>query len=197
MLLVAVAHAAVCTYDYSVWSTRTAAVSRTVHVEKPAEELTDAERDPSGCTPCAEDQQAVTLSNGVSFPLCQRYADSVRDALDQAIEAGFRVVTVTGWRPGMSRGPTNEAGERTVLSNHSFGVAIDVNEAANGLYDTCVTWAPTCRLRKGGPWRPGQDPLSIVRDSVLVRAMTAAGLRWGGELEGRQKDFMHFSPTGS
>jgi hypothetical protein len=85
---------------------------------------------------------------------------------------------------------------RTRFSNHSFGIAIDVNSASNGLYTNCISFGAQCRLHRGGPWRPASDTASIAADSRLVRRMRAAGFRWGGEIRGRQKDFMHFSPSG-
>jgi len=33
-------------------------------------------------------------------------------------------------------------------------------------------------------------------DSNIVRAIEDIGLKWGGEIDGKRKDFMHFSPTG-
>jgi D-alanyl-D-alanine carboxypeptidase-like protein len=95
----------------------------------------------------------------------------------------------------VSRGPADKDGNRTQLSNHSYGVAIDVNEMQNGLYDHCVVWGAGCRLIKGGPYRP-REAGSIVAESPLVAALEAVGLKWGGRIAGRQKDFMHFSPTG-
>ena len=82
------------------------------------------------------------------------------------------------------------------LSNHSFGVAFDLNEEQNGLYNDCPRWGPSCVLAKGGAYRPGADPLSLTESSPATRRMKEAGFDWGGLLPGRQKDFMHFSPSG-
>jgi hypothetical protein len=164
-------------------------------VDKPRAELTDQEQGPLGCTPCREDQVEVTLRNGLEFLACAKLAKPLGEALDAAIERGQDIGTVVGYRAQMSKGPADRDGNRTQLSNHAFGVAIDVNEGQNGLYDQCVTWSPACRLIKGGPYRPGEKG-SIESDSPLVAAMKAIGLEWGGRIAGKQKDFMHFSPSG-
>jgi hypothetical protein len=49
---------------------------------------------------------------------------------------------------------------------------------------------------RGGAWQPGVDPYSLSADGIVVRELQNLGFRWGGEIAGRQKDFMHFSPTG-
>ena len=95
----------------------------------------------------------------------------------------------------MTRGPTDAEGLRTAFSNHSFGVALDVNAELNGLYDRCPSFGPDCRLLLGGRWQP-DAPGGLSADSAVVEALREAGLRWGGEIAGKQKDFMHFSPTG-
>jgi len=84
---------------------------------------------------------------------------------------------------------------RTQYSYHSFGVAIDINAEQNGLYGNCVTFSDACQLRRGGPWRPGR-PGTITLGDPIYDGLTDIGLRWGGEIAGRQKDFMHFSLTG-
>ena len=119
----------------------------------------------------------------------------MKDAFRQSINEGFRFYSLTGYRVGRTKGPVDENGLRTEYSNHAFGLAIDVNAEANGLYSNCVTFGPACELMRGGEWRP-DNPASITRDSPIYRAMQAIGFRWGGDLDGRQKDFMHFSITG-
>lgn len=192
LLLVASAAAAPCSYDYSVWNVPAGRSLRRVHVEIDAAE---APRDADGCSPCAEEQVALQVA-GQQLSLCRAVAAPLRGALEAAVAGGFRVERLVGWRPQMSRGPVDANGDRTQLSNHAFGAAVDVNEGQNGLYDACPAWGPGCALRKGGPWRPGADPRSILREGLLVRAMAAAGFAWGGELAGKQKDFMHFSRSG-
>jgi hypothetical protein len=95
----------------------------------------------------------------------------------------------------MTKGPVDSAGNRTRFSYHSYGIALDINEDHNGLYENCVRFGPRCRLRRGGQWDPRQ-PLSLTQDHPLVRALKRMGFKWGGEIAGKQKDFMHFSPYG-
>jgi hypothetical protein len=111
------------------------------------------------------------------------------------MENGERIFSVVGYRVGMTRGNFDALGNRTRFSNHSFGIAIDINEQQNGLYDRCITFGPACRLRRGGNWIPGQEG-SLTPESPVVKAMKRIGMKWGGEIEGHQKDFMHFSPSG-
>jgi hypothetical protein len=97
---------------------------------------------------------------------------------------------------GLTRGPIDPDGNRTRFSNHSFGVAIDINPKHNGLYTNCFQFGPQCKRIRGGHWRPHQDPFSLKPDGNVVKALQRIGLKWGGRIQGRQKDFMHFSITG-
>jgi hypothetical protein len=164
-------------------------------VDKPYAELSASEKGPFGCTPCEEDQVDVTLSDGLRFRACRIAAERVRDALERSLSDGQRLVSVIGYRPQVSKGDMDGLGNRTRLSNHSFGVAFDLNEAYNGLYNDCPRWGPGCVLAKGGPYRPG-EALSLTPASPAVKRLKSAGFVWGGALAGRQKDFMHFSPGG-
>ena len=186
-----------CTYSYTVWDTRQIASIPASPVDKPRSALTDAERGPMGCTPCSEDQRERSLSNGLTFQVCRTIADSVTAALEEALAAGVPIESVSGYRPIMSKGELDDQGRRTQLSRHAFGVALDINRDQNGLYGNCAHFGPDCTLLQGGPWRPGADPRSLSEGHPVVAALEAAGLRWGGRIEGSQKDFMHFSPDGT
>jgi hypothetical protein len=166
-------------------------------VFKDTSELLSEELDmQSGCTVCAEDQQAIKLEGLPEFSVCKRYAPLVRDMLQQLISQGEKINSVIGYRVGRTRGDIDAQGNRSGFSNHSFGIAIDINTAHNGLYGNCVQFGPRCKLLRAGPWRPGDDPFSLQPDGLIVKAFQEAGFKWGGEIAGRQKDFMHFSPTG-
>lgn len=186
-----------CTYRPLVWSTAEGRSLPAAPVDEPRSALEPGEMGPLGCTPCAEDQREVTLSNGLAFALCHRIAEPVRRALEGALREGAILESVQGYRPIRSRGPIDGEGRRTVLSHHAYGVALDVNRAHNGLYGDCVAWGPSCRLLQGGRWRPGEDALSLHPDHPVVRALRDVGLQWGGAIAGRQKDYMHFSPDGT
>jgi len=129
------------------------------------------------------------------FFVCFKLAPRVRSILGDMLERGAPVRTVVGYHVIKSRGPINGNGNRTGFSNHSYGTAIDINPELNGLYDNCITFGPACRLIRGGAWKPGV-PGTIDTNSDIVSLFKQAGFKWGGEIVGKQKDFMHFSPTG-
>lgn len=186
-----------CSYDSWQWNTFEKRAVNFVHVVHPYAEIGEEERDGlTGCTVCSEDQMMLAMPPLEPFHICRRIAQQVRSALQRALEAGARIKTVTGYRVGRTRGEIDADGNRTGFSNHSFGVALDIDPQYNGLYDHCARFGPGCMLIRGGAWRPGEVPQSIGADSPVVRAMKEAGFLWGGEIRGKQKDFMHFSPTG-
>lgn len=187
---------ATCTYSTYRWSVplRRAVEQRTVR--KPYAELTPAEVDAaSGCSVCAEDQVEIAIDGVPTFRLCRRLAPQIEPVLRQLVASGVPLLSVTGYRVGMTRGPVDGNGLRTVFSNHAFGTALDLNAEVNGLYDHCLSFGPDCRLLLGGPWQP-DHPGGLSAQSPAVVALREAGLRWGGEIAGKQKDFMHFSPSG-
>ncbi len=179
-----------------VWNTRTRSSSPPIEVRKPYAALTSEERDPaSGCSVCERDQVEIKLPGLKPFKVCHVFAERVRETLEKLLAQGEPITEVEAYRVVRSRGALNERGERTGFSNHSFGIAIDINPQQNGLYHRCVHFGPHCQLVRGGPWRPGQ-PGSLTAESRVVQAFKGIGLQWGGEIAGKQKDFMHFSPTG-
>jgi hypothetical protein len=184
-----------CTYEYTVWNVKEKRSIKKVRVDKPYGELEPREKSREGCTPCEEDQETIVLSSGLKFRACRVMASRLKGAMELALAKGQAIKTVVGYRAQMSRGQVDRDGNRTELSNHAFGVAVDINEEFNGLYSNCPHWSPTCELTKGGAYSPGK-PLSLVAESPIVVALGKAGFRWGGEIAGRQKDFMHFSPSG-
>jgi len=185
-----------CTYEVAVWNVPAKSILEVRAVSHPYAALSHEERDPiTGCTVCREDQVRVSLPTVNAFSICRRIAPGVKKALLELIEGGFPVLSVRGYQVVRSRGEIDGRGNRTVLSNHSFGTAIDINRELNGLYDNCHAFGPGCRLVLGGPWRPGEHG-TLLGDGPAVRAMKELGFKWGGEIPGRQKDFMHFSLTG-
>ncbi|GJL95824.1 MAG: hypothetical protein DHS20C05_22290 [Hyphococcus sp.] len=198
-VLPVVAHAddlQTCTYTDWVWSVRERKAVNIQEVERPYRSLADEERDAAtGCSLCREDQVEITLSGIKPFYMCKAVAKEVETALTRAMKAGFEIGTVVGYRVGRSKGVLDVYGRRTEYSNHSFGLAIDINAKKNGLYDRCATFSSACRLIRGGEWRPDM-PGGIAPDTPLYGELKNIGWRWGGELDGLQKDFMHFSPFG-
>jgi hypothetical protein len=185
-----------CTYRTYTWNVvaRTAVDNRVVR--HPYSSVTEAETHaPTGCTVCQEDQVTIRLPDVPPFQVCRVLAPAIAEAVRAAVANGEPILTITGYRVGVTKGAADAQGNRTEFSLHSFGVALDVNERRNGLYDHCPVFGPSCRLLRGGPWRPGQAG-TIAEGSAIVRELVRIGLRWGGQIEGQQKDFMHFSPTG-
>ncbi len=186
-----------CSYNTWVWSPTYNKALGHKRIKKPKSELTPEELGSvKGCTVCEEDQVEIKLESLPAFKVCKVFEANINRAIKQALAQGFSLSTVTGYRVGKSKGPLNGNGERTQFSNHSFGTAIDFNAEKNGLYDFCTRFSPACKLLRGGDYRPG-TPGSITKESSLYKAFLAQGFKWGGELEGKQKDFMHFSLTGS
>ena len=202
LLLTTIAEAAeratpqTCSYEVRVWNVISRqSIDRGV-VTHPYDSTGPAEVDPAtGCTVCKEDQSEIRVPPLEPFSVCYKIASRVQAALEELVRRGAPIFAVTGYHVIKSRGSVNNRGDRTEFSNHSFGTAIDINPDRNGLYDQCVKFGPECRLLRGGEWRPGV-PGTLERESDVVRAVKAAGFRWGGEIAGKQKDFMHFSPSG-
>ncbi len=185
-----------CTYSDWTWSAAERRAVDISEVEKPYTALRDDERDAAtGCSLCREDQVAIVLPGVAPFQVCKAVADDVETALRRAMDAGFKIETITGYRVGRSKGVLDADGRRTEYSNHSFGLAIDVNAGANGLYDRYTEFSGACRLIRGGEWRPFETG-GISPDTPLYEELVGIGWQWGGELSGRQKDFMHFSLSG-
>ena len=149
------------------------------------------------CSVCEEDQIEIHIAGVESFKICRKLESQVLQALLKSRREGFELESVVGYRVGKTRGALNSRGLRTEFSNHSYGVALDVNASKNGLYDACFVFGPACRLLQGGIYNPERkDHSTISLASPLYKALVEAGFRWGGELAGKQKDFMHFSLSG-
>lgn len=145
-----------------------------------------------GCTVCEEDQTELQVA-GLRFKMCRRHALRAEAVLRQLHKQGFPLKELEGYRVGKSKGPVNAQGLRTQFSNHSYGVALDINASLNGLYENCMSFSTACRLSRGGVYDPTKKGAITKPISELFKAQ---GFKWGGELQGQQKDFMHFSPSG-
>lgn len=185
----------VCTFTDWAWNSAEGRAENFRKVNMSRSDLSPEQRHPTlPCSVCREDQVRIS-AGGASALICRAIAGDVEDALRRSEAAGFPINSLTGYRVGRTKGPLDARGLRTQYSHHSFGLAIDVNAEQNGLYDRCVEFGPHCRLRRGGRWVPNAEG-AINPHTPLYRAMREAGLKWGGELKGRQKDFMHFSLQG-
>ncbi|MBV1910273.1 MAG: M15 family metallopeptidase [Kangiellaceae bacterium] len=199
-----------CTYTTYKWNTvqRKAVDFKTV--QHPYSALQGREIDKqTGCTVCQEDQIEITITGLKPVKMCKILAEDLQHLLLEQVESYQNqiqtvnrnqaplvpILKLVGYRVGMTKGTIDQQGNRTEFSNHSFGIALDINDEQNGLYDQCITFGSHCRLIKGGKWHPRQSG-SITAESDIVHFMKQLGFKWGGEIKGKQKDFMHFSPTG-
>ena len=84
-------------------------------------------------------------------------------------------------------------GPGDVFSQHSYGLAIDINPIENPY----VAADGFVRNRNARPYRDRslELPGIIHSGDVVVRAFASIGWRWGGYWSGA-KDYMHFSLTG-
>lgn len=193
---VSIAEDRMCTYQVFTWN---AIQKRSINfqtVQHPYGELSPEEIDPqTGCSVCSEDQEQIHIPPLKPFSVCKKIAPKVRSAIMQLMEMKAPIFSVVGYRVGKTRGDADIHGNRTRFSNHSFGIAIDLNPELNGLYHNCLTFGSKCRLIRGGAWRPGVIG-TLELGGGIVMVLKAAGFLWGGEIAGKQKDFMHFSLTG-
>jgi hypothetical protein len=186
-----------CSYESYQWSTSEQRAVNRRQVTHPYSALRAEEIDPdTGCSVCREDQVEVAIPRVEPFLVCRIVAPAVEAALRELIDSGEVIEQVVGYRVGKTRGDVDAQGLRTGFSNHSYGVAIDINPQHNGLYDRCIDFGPHCRLLRGGEWQPHTHAASLAPQGAVVRRLKQEGFRWGGEIRGRQKDFMHFSPSG-
>ena len=185
-----------CHYSVYKWNTIQRKAVDFAQVSKPYRELTPAELDSyTGCSVCREDQLELSIDGLPKFSVCKNIAPQLARALSRVRLSGQKIVDITGYRVGKTRGAVDTAGNRSGFSNHSYGTALDFNMGFNGLYDHCIEFNPSCRLIKGGQWKQ-EHPLSIQANSALVGEMRNIGFKWGGMIQGKQKDFMHFSVSG-
>lgn len=185
-----------CTYEVYNWNIHKKKAVNNKKVAHPYSELTAEEKDPeSGCTVCLEDQELVTVGKIEPFYVCKKISGAVRAALEKLLAEGRPVLEVVAYRPGKTKNPLAKNGDRQGFSNHAYGTALDINRSRNGLYDNCFRFGPGCRLLQGGRWKPDAEG-ALTKDSAIVKELGEAGFKWGGEIEGKQKDFMHFSKSG-
>lgn len=190
------ASAKTCTYATYQWNSLEKKVVNFRTVEKSYKDLTQDEKDPTtGCSVCSEDQVELKFKNLEPFKACKALSSKIKKTFSKLIENGSPIYSIVGYRVGQTRGPLDEKGNRTLFSNHSFGVALDINSEFNGLYTNCETFGPECKLVKGGSWSPPSKGTLTQNDPIVIE-FKKIGLKWGGESKGVLKDFMHFSPTG-
>jgi hypothetical protein len=185
-----------CTYEVRTWNVHQKRSVEVKTVQHPYAALKPEEIDlETGCTVCSEDQVLISIPSFPPLSVCHTLAPQVRAVLEELKRKNAPLFSLVGYHVIKSRGPLDTQGNRTEFSNHSYGTAIDINPEQNGLYDQCIQFNPLCRLIRGGERRPGTKGTLEASDDI-VTVFKNAGFRWGGEIAGKQKDFMHFSSTG-
>ena len=185
-----------CSYTTYRWNVEQRKAVMIDIVSKPYKDVTPEERDSvTGCSVCEQDQVSLNIAHLPEIKVCHLLANQIKSAIEAALQEGQYLKSAVGYRVGRTRGEIDSQGNRTQFSNHSFGIAIDFNVEFNGLYNNCVSFNEQCQLIKGGVWHY-HNPGSLKLDSPIVFHMKQAGFKWGGEILGKQKDFMHFSLTG-
>jgi len=110
-----------------------------------------------------------------SLQVHKKLAQNFINALTELADSGFKAYSLGTycWRK-----VNNGSGSNT-LSQHSYGVAIDINPNEN--YYPGVT---------SGLYKPGVNEYSLTEKEITI--MNKYGFRWGGNY----KDYMHFSISG-
>lgn len=183
-----------CHYKIFKYNTYENKIHGPIEVKTWKKDLSPDELGVQGCSICEEDQMDIRLVNGLNFKICRKFAH-IQEALNSALAQGQVINSIKGYIVKKTSGGIDEKGFRMKLSNHSFGTAVDINRMSNGLYKNCEIFGPHCQLAHGGEWNLN-NPASIKPNSYLIFRMKESGLKWGGEIQGTQKDFMHFSPSG-
>jgi len=188
--------ASICTYQSWDWDTNLKKAVNVHKVVKDKNVLTKEEQGVvSGCSVCEEDQVKIKIDSLPEFFVCKKVAAKITKAIKRTLNAKFPIFSIVGYRVGKSKGKINAQGLRTEFSNHSYGTAIDFNSEKNGLYDNCIIFSDSCFKLRGGDYFSDAEG-AITKRTPLYIELLKVGFKWGGEIVGKQKDFMHFSLTG-
>lgn len=175
-----------------------------------AEDLGASWTDGLGCAP-PDDLVAVSVTHhGLDGEVLEgrivvaaAVADDVVAVFARLFDAGFPItrmepVSAFGGDDDASMRADNTSGYncRTVagttrLSQHAFGLAIDVNPLRNPWLHDGVVDPPEGAVFAD---RSRTDPGMIHPDDVVVRAFADHGWSWGGDWD--EPDYQHFSTTG-
>ncbi len=150
---------------------------------------------------------AAGMSHVGELVVNARVADEVRDIFRELYDNGFpirkmRLVDDYGGsdEDSCSDGNTSSFNYRNipgtnVISNHSFGLAIDVNTFENPYYipEEEHVWPPEAVAFLD---RSLDDPYMIHPGDVCYEAFVSRGWQWGGEWP-TPKDYQHFEKPGA
>ncbi len=131
---------------------------------------------------------AVTTKSGQkksqSLTLHSAIASDVVKALQDAQNAGFKVYDVQSMR-GWNRCSTETGGATCglTMSQHCYGLAVDINVAENPFVASANPYA--------------SSEFAINHNTQLYKSFVSLGWGWGGDWKQAKKDYMHFSYMGT
>ncbi len=88
-----------CTYKTWTWDTLQRKSVGHENIVKPRSQLNEHERGSvNDCSVCEEDQVEIRIKTHLAIKICRVFAPAVRDALERAMDAGFPIASVSGYR---------------------------------------------------------------------------------------------------
>ena len=120
----------------------------------------------------------------------------VHKVVAQDVVAAFEIYGIAGYRtyegeyPGGGNGSGTIPSIGFVVSQHGYGLAVDIN-----VEDNC--YSPdkvTCTI--GNDWNPSTNKHSVSSNSAFYKSLISNGWGWGGEWNS-SRDYMHFSFFGT
>lgn len=138
------------------------------------------------------DHIVVVEARGIRLAVRREVAGLFVGFLEDLCATGYRLDVVAddwGYANRCIRGTGAGTGRPCVKSNHSWGLAIDVNATTNPMTEAHASHAG----------RPGHDARGVHTDMPAETGALAAkwGLRWGANYSGTRKDAMHFEFMGT
>ena len=133
-----------------------------------------------------------TTSGGLSVTVHKAIAQDVVAACSAAKAEGFEIYEIGGYRTYEDEKPGGGNGNGTipsigfVVSQHGYGLAVDINADDNCYSPDKVT----CSI--GSDWNPGVNKHSVSSNSAFYKSLISNGWGWGGEWNS-SSDYMHFS----
>ena len=134
----------------------------------------------------------TVTAGGVRLAVRREVAPLFQGFIADLIRSGYRLdVNADDWGYANRcvRGTGTGTGKPCVKSNHSWGLAVDLNALANPMTEAHPSHAD----------QPGHDSRGVHTDMPPETAGLAStwGLRWGANYTGTRKDAMHFEFMGT
>lgn len=167
-----------------------------------------------GCPVALDDLRLLTLSyrgfdgkvHAGELVVHEDHAEALLGVFRELFAAGFpirrmKLVDAYGGDDDRSMAANNtsafncrrSAGDASAWSQHSYGLAIDINPIQNPYVTKAGIVEPSAGARYAD--RDVEGPGVIRADDVVVRAFASIGWSWGGAWSSA-KDYQHFSANG-